>query len=73
MKNLAFVFPGQGSQAVGMVADLYESYPQIQHIFARASDVLELDLMEMVASDVHNQLNLTQYTQPALLTSSVAI
>lgn len=73
MKNLAFVFPGQGSQAVGMMSDLYESYPQIQHQFARASDVLELDLMEMVASDPHNQLNQTKYTQPALLTASVAI
>jgi [acyl-carrier-protein] S-malonyltransferase len=73
MKNLAFVFPGQGSQAVGMLNDLYEKYPQIQHQFARASDVLELDLLEMVTSDPHNQLNQTQYTQPALLTASIAI
>ena len=73
MKNLAFVFPGQGSQAVGMLDDLYLSYPQIQHQFARASDVLNLDLMEMIATDPHNQLNLTEYTQPALLTASVAI
>jgi [acyl-carrier-protein] S-malonyltransferase len=73
MKNLVFIFPGQGSQAVGMLDDLYEAYPQIQHQFARASDVLNLDLMEMVTSDSHNQLNLTEYTQPALLTASVAI
>ncbi len=73
MKNLAFVFPGQGSQAVGMLNDLFESYPQIQHQFARASDVLNVDLFEMVASDPHNQLNLTEFTQPALLTTSVAI
>jgi len=73
MKNLAFVFPGQGSQAVGMLDDLYEAYPQIQHQFARASDVLELDLFEMITSDPHNQLNLTEFTQPALLTASVAI
>jgi [acyl-carrier-protein] S-malonyltransferase len=73
MNNLAFVFPGQGSQAVGMLDDLYVSYPQIQHQFARASDVLSLDLMEMITDDPHNQLNLTEYTQPALLTASVAI
>lgn len=73
MKNLAFVFPGQGSQAVGMIDDLYAAYPQIQHQFARASDVLDLDLFEMVTSDPHNQLNLTEFTQPALLTTSVAI
>lgn len=73
MKNLAFVFPGQGSQAVGMLDDLYAAYPSIQHQFSRASDVLNLDLMEMVTSDPHNQLNLTEYTQPALLIASVAI
>jgi [acyl-carrier-protein] S-malonyltransferase len=73
MKNLAFVFPGQGSQAVGMLDDLYAAYPNIQHQFSRASDVLNLDLMEMVTSDPHNQLNPTEYTQPALLTASVAI
>jgi len=73
MKNLAFVFPGQGSQAVGMLDDLFEKYPQIQHQFSRASDILNVDLFEMVARDPHNLLNLTEYTQPALLTTSVAI
>ncbi len=73
MKNLAFVFPGQGSQSVGMLADLYENYPQIQHYFARASDVLELDLWEIISTDAQNQLNKTEFTQPALLTASVAI
>ena len=73
MKNLAFVFPGQGSQAVGMVNDLFEAYPQIQHQFSRASDVLNIDLFEMVQNDPHNLLNVTEFTQPALLTSSVAI
>lgn len=73
MKNLAFVFPGQGSQSVGMLNDLFESFPEIQHQFARASDVLDIDLFEMVQNDPHNLLNVTEFTQPALLTSSVAI
>ena len=73
MKNLAFVFPGQGSQSVGMLADLYESYPQIQHHFARATDVLDVDLWEMISLDANNQLNKTEFTQPALLTASVAL
>ena len=73
MKNLAFVFPGQGSQSVGMLAEIQEAYPQIQHHFARASDVLELDLWEIITSDADNQLNKTEFTQPALLTASVAI
>lgn len=73
MNQFAFVFPGQGSQSVGMIDELYDTYPEIQHIFSRASDVLNVDLWEMVTTDSNELLNLTEFTQPALLTTSVAI
>jgi [acyl-carrier-protein] S-malonyltransferase len=56
-----------------MLNDLFESFPEIQHQFARASDVLDIDLFEIVQNDPNNLLNVTEFTQPALLTSSVAI
>ncbi|GAB5379055.1 MAG: ACP S-malonyltransferase [Aliiglaciecola sp.] len=73
MSKTAFVFPGQGSQSVGMLADLAEQYPQIQQTFSEASDALGYDLWELVQSDPENRLNQTQFTQPALLTASVAV
>lgn len=70
--SLAFVFPGQGSQQLGMLADLAEQYDVIQATFAEASDVLGYDLWELVQNDA-DALNETDKTQPALLTSSVAL
>lgn len=69
----AMVFPGQGSQSVGMVAELAAQYPLIQSTFATASDVLGYDLWELVSQGPSDALNETQRTQPALLTTSVAI
>jgi len=71
-KELAFVFPGQGSQQLGMLLDLAESYPTIQNTFAEASSILGYDLWELVQNDA-DQLNQTDKTQPALLTASVAL
>lgn len=70
---LGFVFPGQGSQSMGMLSDLAEAYPVIQQTFAVASDVLSYDLWQLVQNGPEEKLNETQHTQPALLTSSVAI
>ncbi|MFK8053520.1 MAG: ACP S-malonyltransferase [Woeseiaceae bacterium] len=71
--KLAFVFPGQGSQANGMLADLAQAHPTIASTFAEASEVLGFDLWALVQSDDNQQLSQTAITQPALLASSVAI
>ncbi len=71
--KIAFVFPGQGSQKVGMLAELAESKPVVQKTFAEASDVLGYDLWQLVQQGPQEQLNMTEKTQPALLASSVAV
>lgn len=72
-KKLAIVFPGQGSQSVGMLADLYQTYPLVQDTFNEASAALGYDLWALIANGPEEQLNETQRTQPALLTASVAV
>jgi [acyl-carrier-protein] S-malonyltransferase len=72
-KKLAIVFPGQGSQSVGMLADLYQNYPLVQDTFNEASAALGYDLWALVANGPEDKLNETQRTQPALLTASVAV
>ncbi|MDD5412799.1 MAG: ACP S-malonyltransferase, partial [Methylobacter sp.] len=71
--NLAFVFPGQGSQSVGMLTDLAASYPEVRHIFERASDALGKDLWSIVAKGPEDELNQTYNTQPAMLAAGVAV
>jgi len=72
-QNLAFVFPGQGSQKIGMLADLAASYPIVTQTFAEASQVLGYDLWELVQNGSQEDINLTERTQPLLLTASVAV
>ncbi len=72
-QNLAFVFPGQGSQQVGMLAELAEQHPVIKNTFAEASSVLGYDLWDLVQNGPEDDLNQTDKTQPALLTSGVAL
>lgn len=71
MSKLAYVFPGQGSQTVGMLAELSEASSLIAETFAEASAALGYDLWEVVQTDAE-QLAQTEVTQPALLTASVA-
>ncbi len=73
MSKFAIAFPGQGSQSVGMLAELAEAYPIIKETFAEASAVLGYDLFELVMQGPTEELNKTWKTQPALLTSSVAL
>ncbi|MEE2652728.1 MAG: ACP S-malonyltransferase [Pseudomonadota bacterium] len=72
-KKLAFVFPGQGSQKVGMLADLAAAFPEVKNTFAEASDALDYDMWALVQEGEQAQLNLTETTQPVLLTASVAV
>lgn len=71
--KLAIVFPGQGSQSVGMLADLYAQYEVVQNTFTEASSALGYDLWALVANGPEAGLNETHRTQPALLTASVAV
>lgn len=73
MSKFAIVFPGQGSQAVGMLAELGEQYDVVKQTFAEASDALGYDLWALVQNGPAEDLNQTHRTQPALLASSVAI
>jgi [acyl-carrier-protein] S-malonyltransferase len=70
--NLAFVFPGQGSQTVGMLADFADN-EAVQQTFSEASEALGYNLWQLVAQGPAEKLNQTNFTQPALLTASVAL
>lgn len=69
--RIAVLFPGQGSQVVGMLSELAETYPEIHDTFTEASTALGEDLWAICQDE--DKLNQTQYTQPALLTASIAV
>lgn len=71
--TLAFVFPGQGSQSIGMLNALADAYPQVRETFAEASAALGYDLWAIVSAGVDTQLNQTEITQPAMLSAGVAV
>lgn len=73
MKKFAMVFPGQGSQMVGMLAELAEQFPVVIETFKQASDALGYDLWALTQQGPAEELNKTWQTQPALLAASVAI
>jgi [acyl-carrier-protein] S-malonyltransferase len=70
--SFAFVFPGQGSQSVGMLGALAAAEPSVRTTFAEASQVLRYDLWKLVSEGPEEALNATERTQPAMLTAGVA-
>ena len=71
--SLAFVFPGQGSQSVGMLTQLSLEFPEVKATFSEASDALSYDLWELVSEGPIEALNQTERTQPAMLAAGVAV
>ena len=71
--QLSFVFPGQGSQSLGMLAGLSDLHPQVREAFAEASDGAGVDLWALSQQGPEEQLNRTEYTQPALLAAGIAV
>jgi len=71
--SLAFVFPGQGSQSIGMLAELAELHPSIRDTFAEASDGAGVDLWSLSQGGPEEMLGRTEYTQPALLAAGIAV
>lgn len=70
---LAFVFPGQGSQASGMLGELAGLYPLVREVFEEASDGAGVDLWALTAAGREDDLNRTEFTQPALLAAGIAV
>ena len=73
MTRIAAVFPGQGSQSPGMLADLAAEWPQVETTFAEASEALGYDLWALVRDNPDDSLNRTIHTQPAMLAAGVAV
>ena len=71
--QLAFVFPGQGSQSIGMLAELAQAHPTVVETFAEASEGAGTDLWTLARSGPEDRLNQTEFTQPALLAAGVAV
>jgi len=71
--KLAFVFPGQGSQSIGMLTELAQHYSEVQDTFDVALSVLGYDLWQVIQHGPEHELNLTHITQPAMLAAGVAV
>lgn len=73
LTDTAFLFPGQGSQHVGMLLELADGHPEVRETFARASEILARDLYALVREGPEEELNATVNTQPAMLAAGVAV
>ncbi len=72
-QNIGILFPGQGSQSVGMGADIYDRYPAARDAYDRAQDILEMEIRQVSFDGPEEKLRQTRYTQPAILTHSLAV
>ena len=73
MKATAFIFPGQGSQYVGMGKEFFENFREAREVFQEADDVLHLPISSLCFQGPEEALKLTENTQPAVLTASIAV
>jgi [acyl-carrier-protein] S-malonyltransferase len=73
MEKVAFVFPGQGSQYIGMGKDFFENFREAREVFQEADDVLHLSISSLCFQGPEDALKLTENTQPAVLTTSIAV
>ena len=73
MTKLAIVFPGQGSQSIGMIADIYKAFPEVKDYFDRASNIIGYDLWDLISNGPKEKLDSTEYAQVALLVASYSV
>jgi [acyl-carrier-protein] S-malonyltransferase len=73
MNKIAFLFPGQGAQYVGMAKDIYDSHPEVKELYSKAEEVLGFDLAKICFEGPAEVLVRTEHTQPAIFTHSVAL
>lgn len=72
MVEVAYIFPGQGAQAVGMGKDIYDNFPAAKEVFDRANSVLKIDIKKLCFEGPQEELSTTANSQPAILTTSIA-